>query len=267
MTIVCLIRDPYSCTGGRKRVTSQLHASTLLSCWSIKAWQTLLTSSFPFPESTFFFSFAIFLGPALNCALTSVYIIRLCMSVLPLPSPPHKPNVVHHCHITTRCLGSFSSAPCRTFTPIVQRGASCNQSWLFVETSGNRQRPKLSSPAVRVVTVRVRRTKSNRHLFGRVASCRKSRDTYLSSRSFPAIVYAAIDCWAVWLFVLNYASSSCICVYSLINLCVRVNSPFWPECLLNRGPGVVAWVFLLCLQCWGLHREEENVFRQTAFIN
>lgn len=189
------------------------------------------------------------------------------MSVLPLPSLPHKPNVVHHCHITTRCLGSFSSAPCRTFTPIVQRGASCNQSWLFVETSGNRQRPKLSSPAVRVVTVRVRRTKSNRHLFGRVASCRKSRDTYLSSRSFPAIVYAAIDCWAVWLFVLNYASSSCICVYSLINLCVRVNSPFWPECLLNRGPGVVAWVFLLCLQCWGLHREEENVFRQTAFIN
>lgn len=76
----------------------------------------------------------------------------------------HQQNVIHHCHIMTLCLGSFSSALYETFTPIVQLYASCNQSWLFGEMHCNCQRHKLSSPSPRVVTVRVCSAKSKNTL-------------------------------------------------------------------------------------------------------
>lgn len=49
------------------------------------------------------------------------------------------------------------------------------------------------------------------------------------------------------LCVLNYASSSCICVYSLINLCVHVNSPFWP------GVFAQTWLWCCCMSVSAVH--------------
>lgn len=120
----------------------------------------------------------LFLCPALNCAL--LVCILSMSAALPLLSLSST-SKMSYITATLRhfAQGVFSSVLCGTFTPIVHRWASCNQSWLFRETRGNCQRPKLSSPTLRVVTVRVCRTKSNRHHFSRVASCSKS------SRNLP----------------------------------------------------------------------------------
>lgn len=67
-----------------------------LSCWSIKAWQTLLTSSFPFPESTFFL--LPFSGP---CS-------KLC---------PHKCIHYPSLHVCTSFTVSPSQTKCRTSLP------------------------------------------------------------------------------------------------------------------------------------------------------
>lgn len=133
----------------------------------------------------------------------SVFIIHVCgasFTVCLLNTQNDRP-----CHMTTHCFESFSSALYGTFTPFVPCCMSCNQSQLFRDTEQNCQRPELSSPTLHVVTACVCWTKSNRHLFGHVASCSESRVIY-SGLIFSHIwssdsMCAGVASWLIIVFV------------------------------------------------------------------
>lgn len=107
---------------------------------------------------TCFFSVLCFKG-----CHKSVFIIHVCSASFTVRLPYEQND--RPCHMTTRCFESFSSALYGTFTPIVPRCLSCNQSQLFRDTERNCQRPELLSLTLRVVTACVGWTKSNRHLW------------------------------------------------------------------------------------------------------
>lgn len=139
-----------------------------------------------------------------------------------------------HWHSTThRELIQFSHLLSTTVRPVINHGC-------LRETLRNCWRCKLSLLTSLVVTVPVCRTKSNTTA---LQSCciMQGNQRHLHWLVFIlslkiAEVEVVID-RAMRLFVLNYANISCICVYSLINLCSHVNISFWSECLLKHGSG------------------------------
>lgn len=91
-------------------------------------------------------------APCLHACIVHMCTISHVCSASSTVSLPQQQDVVHHCHITTLGLGSFSPALYGTFTPIVRPVINHGH----LERHGVIVRDgKLSSPTLCVVTLRV----------------------------------------------------------------------------------------------------------------